>query len=682
MNARRNAPSATSEPAPATSSDEETSLRGWAWGNAALAEQVTAASPGRGAPLPFRSELEACFGVDLSFIRVQLEAEHACRSIGARAAANEDEIFFRESTPALETAAHEVAHVLQQKNTEGPQLGREAAESDADRAASLAGRGQQVTVSGRAPGGIYRDPEVLTGNPGLGTPPRGARREYRPRPVEHVEDTGAGTSRSASVRILFDADHPQRQLSSRPPSPVFVEESGGTVVSGFRGTMEDPIVTMRAEDNPFIGDMPHADDVNQGNIGSCWLLSATLSAVRDDPSYVRSMFVGFDRNTVTVRFYRRDPATGAHIPVLVTVGRESAFEIAADGTEGRVGATSERRQLIDTQWFSQIRAGQLEVHRRERYAIASWASLLERAYARFAEAHGQYGGAQLAPGQLPASNRNTDGTPRAGYDILHAGGFASAVSEAFYGDRAAPAQSTIGTSFSPTADLVRANRAAVLELARGGSPGQQLDLSASISRDTLRERVSLSLSQVLSERWLQSPALRAEFEYLRRLLAQRSRVSASRLERYDAEIRAAAAHATREGAWPQLDSTRAPASSVALRELLVDLQTTGDDEPRDQRMIYARHAYPIEQTTFRDSSGATISLDPSAPDPALARIDGARSTVRLRNPHGGNEPNGVRSALPSGVDDGAFDVTLDQFLRHIGAIERSSHRTSAPGTCR
>jgi hypothetical protein len=681
MKSRRPAPPSLSPPS------EAPALPGAAWGNAALAEQVAQqGQEGAAGALPYRSQLEEAFGADLSFVRAQLGMEGPCVALGARAFAEGDVVVFREERPALQTVAHEVAHVLQQQGGPGPTLSASGAETDAEQAAAQVARGQTAQISGSASAGVYRDPEVLTGNPQLGTPAAGATRTWRPRRQEGQDPaTGlTGSSRPTHVRILHDAAHPQRVVAS-PPRPVYQEDSAGTPVNGIRGSMTDPVVTLSGLDTPFIGDTPRPQDVHQGSIGSCWLLSAVLSAVRDDPGYVRGMFTGWTRDTVTVRLYRRDAATGAHVPVFVTVGRDMLAETRPGQTEPTtVGSGIEERRLVDSEWYAQQAGDLLEVHRRDRYEVASWASLLEKAYARFVEAHGQYGGAQLPAGRTVQPNRNADGSVRSGYDVLHAGGYADAVNEVLYGDRAVPGVSTVNTNFSAGSDLVRTNRAAIVALARGNTPGagQSTDVSASLDNDTLRARVSLSLTQVLGEAWLTPhPRLRAEFAYLQILLRQRGSVTPARLGAYDREIEAAAAHATRPGAWPLLDGARAPRSASALRELLVDLQNSDNQAPRDQQMVLTRHAYPVVHTTFRDAAGAEVILDPGSPDAELPRIDGQRSSVRVRNPHGTDEPDLTGRGPADGADDGQFDLTLEQFLRNTGTLQVSSHRNAPPGTC-
>ncbi len=66
--------------------------------------------------LPYRAELERAMGVDLGGVTAHVAgaAADACEALDARAYATGDRIAFG-SAPDLHTAAHEVAHVLQQR---------------------------------------------------------------------------------------------------------------------------------------------------------------------------------------------------------------------------------------------------------------------------------------------------------------------------------------------------------------------------------------------------------------------------------------------------------------------------------------------------------------------------------------------------------------------------------------
>jgi hypothetical protein len=82
----------------------------------AAADAVRKGLTGTAGSLPFRDQLEASFGVDLSNVRCFFgpQAAAACESIGARAFAIKNVIVFGTDNPDLSLVAHELTHVVQQ----------------------------------------------------------------------------------------------------------------------------------------------------------------------------------------------------------------------------------------------------------------------------------------------------------------------------------------------------------------------------------------------------------------------------------------------------------------------------------------------------------------------------------------------------------------------------------------
>ena len=81
-----------------------------------LARQGTSGSAG---PLPYFDRIQRAFGAqhDLSKVKAYIggHAAEASRQLGAEAYANGEQVAFR-TTPSLQTAAHEAAHVIQQRS--------------------------------------------------------------------------------------------------------------------------------------------------------------------------------------------------------------------------------------------------------------------------------------------------------------------------------------------------------------------------------------------------------------------------------------------------------------------------------------------------------------------------------------------------------------------------------------
>jgi hypothetical protein len=107
-------------PTPTPTPGREVQMRGA--GTGASSEHVHAAATegtsGAGGPLPHLDIIQRLFGpFDVSNVRAHTDdrAERSARSMGAEAFAFGDQVAFGGTTPSLHTAAHEAAHVVQQR---------------------------------------------------------------------------------------------------------------------------------------------------------------------------------------------------------------------------------------------------------------------------------------------------------------------------------------------------------------------------------------------------------------------------------------------------------------------------------------------------------------------------------------------------------------------------------------
>lgn len=131
------------------------------YGNAAVAQLLASsgarALAGPGQPLPHRALLEARFGVDLGHVRAHVDpaSQAGVRATGAEALARGADVAFATATPSVETAAHEVAHVLQQGGAgRGAAAGRATLEGEADVIAAQVAHGDgPVDLAGLSAGG-------------------------------------------------------------------------------------------------------------------------------------------------------------------------------------------------------------------------------------------------------------------------------------------------------------------------------------------------------------------------------------------------------------------------------------------------------------------------------------------------------------------------------------------------
>lgn len=143
--------------------------------------------------------------------------------------------------------------------------------------------------------------------------------------------------------------------------------------------------------------------------------------------------------------------------------------------------------------------------------------------------------------------------------------------------------------------------------------------------------------------------------------------------RADITVRAA------EGGNSLLDGIRSPAIRAAV-DLMLDLRNMGTDHNYGQRNLYGNHAYSVVSVSFVSKSGMPVPLQtiPAAFRTALfSQVDVTRSSVQVRNPHHGNEPDRrgdntpakAGDGTPGGAgSDGLFRLSLDEFFRNFSYL--------------
>ena len=135
------------------------------------------------------------------------------------------------------------------------------------------------------------------------------------------------------------------------------------------------------------------------------------------------------------------------------------------------------------------------------------------------------------------------------------------------------------------------------------------------------------------------------------------------------------------------DPTRSPAIQGAT-DLMLDLRNMGTDKSPGQRNVYGNHAYSVVGVSFVTTTGDMVPLQsvPATSRSALyPLVNTGVSSVKLRNPHHGNEPDRrgnnrpdrPEDGSPSGItSDGIFTMSLEQFFRNFSGVESGVFRKS------
>jgi outer membrane protein OmpA-like peptidoglycan-associated protein len=382
-----------------------------------------------------RARVEATTGADLSGARIHTgaDSQESAAALRAKAFTVGQDIHFAAGQYQPGTAAgghllaHELVHTVQQgggaptaqlKSSEVSQEG-DAAEVEADRIAGAAmsgGAARMTPVARAAP--IARTPESLTGNPAERTDSTGAAiTSHRSSGVGDAANAPAvGTAgteaRTTNVKPKATETAPYHVNGAVCPidSVIYEEDSaatppaGFTSVTGFSGTTAAPMITQEAAPSIYINATPTAEDVQQGGIGDCYFMAALVSIVGRDPGKITGMTVADGRGGATITFWRAQPRSAGiidrvlgrnpgrdWIQVAVTVTDDLAVNIANNRVHGAQVRCAPNPKSQD--WWATVVAPNLEIHRKDTFELARWAPLMEKAYARFAQTHGQYGGA-------------------------------------------------------------------------------------------------------------------------------------------------------------------------------------------------------------------------------------------------------------------------------------------------
>ncbi|MBN2798363.1 MAG: hypothetical protein JXX28_04385 [Deltaproteobacteria bacterium] len=445
-------------------------------------------------------------------------------------------------------------------------------------------------------------------------------------------------------------------------------------ITGVVGDVEHPYLNEVFEPSLFRGAGPTADDVSQGQIGDCYFMAVIGTIASSNPAMLSGM-MSLNGNQFTANFWARDPATGDYFQVPTTVSTDLSY---FQNDQGQllsllVGAGVLLGESHPEAWWVDLPSSELEFWRQDAWEGAMWVSLLEKAYMRFAQDHGQYG---LDGDGMSAATKQTDGTQRSGYEI-NEGGYEYRAFEMFYGPALQKNDSRhMSLDASSPAKTVSANADAIRVLLRASGVGVPEDkatmMTAWATGDVHVQRFGMMIEAALAASDIeQHPELKGVLEA--DLAAVEGWAAEADATKKAALLQGVAKRAdglAKPGNWPLLHAPTADKAYRDLLELAANVAEVGTDKSAGTRNVYSGHAYMVLGADFSDATGANLALDPkSLSDEVLAGICAEKSVVHLRNPHHTNEPDLHGDGPADGVDDGAFDLSLDQFFRNMSGYD-------------
>ncbi len=685
-------------------------------GGASPGDLFAAATDGGGGSLPYAAEMGVAFGVDLSDVSAHVGQPGPLGAMGARAATDGRSVAFADASPARSTVAHEIAHVAQQRSSGGGTGGvhasstvsrpGDASEVEADRAAADVVAGRTPTVT-EAPGAgvisLEADPRAYAPTPTMG----GVQREAdfgdtfssTPGAVRPSASVAPGESTVMNITVEHDREHPLDLGVGDTPAeeelftvvnrePVSTADTL-SITQKFGSTQAPNVRPIPDPTSMYIGGAPQLDDLSQGGIGDCWLMAALSNVVSRDPNKIPSMMT-FTPTTVSATFHHFDNSTppGRWVAATMTTANTLLhYQDPADptATYELVGAGLRRAdEPSGSLWYGFVRGSDLYVVRRDKYEVALWAPMIEKLYAQFTEAFGQYGG---GPSPREGSEPGGAGSTTSGYQNID-GGWEDQAYPVFYGANVV-SHGQEDINYTPNTNPVLANQGAIanlLRLAGEGVPADQtfmlsvdLDQGSAVAR--LRQLIDFVVGDRDSRRY---PTLRNALVALGTRCDDYTGAPAGgpvEAAALSSLARDAEAHA-RPTAWPMLSSPSALPRYHELYELLNTIKSLGTDHSPGRRNTYADHAYPVLGASFVGIDGNALTLTQATLAAEAANIDPAASTVRMRNPHHTNEPNVPTSARDANPNDGLFTLSLDQYLRDFAlqqvALVRNTPAPAGP----
>ncbi|MEU5866973.1 hypothetical protein ABZ815_37750 [Nonomuraea sp. NPDC047529] len=439
-------------------------------------------------------------------------------------------------------------------------------------------------------------------------------------------------------------------------------------------------VTLTAKNELWLGGGPSPDDVRQGELGDCFLLSLLGAIAQHDPDHIRRM-VKKDDDTYVVTFTRtiKDKNQEFRVPQQVkldTLIFPHSNQNALLGARARVqigGPVHRRRRTLG----ADDDPGNEYLEKSYKLRTAMWVPIVERAYAVLAGAHGLF-----------ADKESSDEDVN-GYVAISNGSVAShAILSCLYGHRFRRSGSVQVTNLNksisrPPGSLDRPSSELfnlllmVGHQAANPSPCLAIPTAAISWRDVGGQLVDLFRKQL-------GDARLDDFERLDPHLA----VIVEKLE--------TAIKAGEEGLTPlESDAKFQDACAAVIKDLLprrseapwasrvvklLAALAPPVSMPASQPYLFARHAYMIGAVDLQPAGnwpapdyetnpargGSLNNL--AAMATALSTLDTRASTITLINPHHKNSPN-LDKKLDAATDTGTFRLTLAEFLGFFTQVD-------------
>ncbi|HNH50281.1 MAG TPA: hypothetical protein PKY30_24815, partial [Myxococcota bacterium] len=370
-------------------------------------------------------------------------------------------------------------------------------------------------------------------------------------------------------------------------------------------------------------------DIHQGGYGDCYFLAVLALIAQRRPDHLRQMVRPDGRGGAVVRFYRFEERRRC-VPVDVVVSPELLYNgpQRTPGVNGgyELRAAHIRGALQYADWYGLLRGNILELHRRDRWDLARWVPILEKAYVRFVEQYGLYG-------DTPPTSALS------GYQQVDVGGKSHLLMPMLFGPEmfGAERRGAVDVSDQEGRDHRRVLELLLRQALRGHNHAL---LVFSAQTEHLSQRLNLQIAMAYhhpSWKTLSSTEQTQLVDVVRLYREARTGTVAERVAAdtsYSAALRKAVNRASAPGLLAL--ANKAPFSDVVRLALSLSGGVKG------QRYLVLAHAYAVVGVNIVFRRGWT----------GQPEVDEAASTVTLSNPWHGGEPDLTGRRQPLRTGDG------------------------------
>jgi hypothetical protein len=535
------------------------------------------------------------------------------------------------------------------------------------------------TTSGTGTGAGQSSGDTSTGS----SPSVGAGQTHAPVDVDGAfnaptTEFGAAVADDDRIKVLHNHGNPLRSDGTPPvppaPEDLYERSSFFGNLWGMLGTdpafhQVDSIVGTPAvpavsylygiPNSLYIGGAPTIADIRQGDLADCYFLASVASVVATDPGRIQGAITG-SATGATITLYRKD---GANIvPAPITVTSDLRVEDLGEGVTGQSPLGAGVRAAPTPKYlehYAELSSSDptLRVYADKHYEMAMWAPLLEKAYGQYTRQYGQYGGFATETKARPGEA----GAPATDYGYLE-GGIAEHSYSILYGPDARQTEELNWTTATGV-DTLGANVGIVKNLLWASGvetpAGTQMHMTVGANSEEMVERLD-RMSTALVKRADIDADLKTDLTVLQGHIAGWRKAGAANKPARLTDVASSAAEVAVRTDHPELYDAASPKEYRDFSENLAIVAQIGDDQSSGDRHTYAWHSYTVLGSTFKKADGSVLAIAPSTADALISQVDPVQSTVRLRNPHGTDEPN-----LQAGdaTNDGEFSMTLDSFAR-------------------